>query len=409
MPTMKLPEYVLPKTLKGGTAYYWNLPTWARKRDADERAKGKEGKPCPLTNERLPDDPARMLERAQELNASLDAWRRGDDLGAIRKGSFSWLVRWFQKHPKYLECAQKTRDGYDDGLRLIEAHELDDHQGTVGDLLAKAIEPYHADEIYERIRKGGKTGDRTATANAAMRAARRMYSLALRKKLVDINPFTKMDLPTTGGNTVPAQRSQVEAFVAAADRIGMPAIGTAAMIAFELCQREGDVIGHVDKDGRVHGIKWTDYRPGTEIQVRQHKTGALIWAALHDEAGELFPGLIARLDATPRRGPLIVMRDRPTRDGLYLPYDEHLLRKHVRLVRAAAALPATFTMMSCRHGGLTELGDAEATDQEMMAMGGHKTRAMLTVYSRRTRKQALNAARKRRALRTETAQESENS
>lgn len=395
---MKLPEYVLPKPLKAGTAYYWNLPTWARKRDAEEREKGKEGKPCPVTNERLPDDPALMLTRAKELNDTLDAWRRGDDLGAIRKGSFSWLVRWFQKHAKYLECAQTTRDGYDDGLKLIENHQLDDDQGRVGNLLAKAIEPYHADEIYERIRQGGKSGERTATANAAMRAARRMYSLAMRKKLVAINPFSKMDLPTTGGNTVPAEREQVAAFVEAADRIGLPSIGTAAMIAFELCQREGDVIR----------LGWTQYRAGSEIQIRQHKTGTLIWAPLHDDEGDLFPGIAERLDGTTRRGTQIVMRDRPTREGLFLPYDEHLFRKHVRVVRRAAKLPATFTMMSCRHGGLTELGDAEATDQEMMAMGGHKTRAMLTVYSRRTRKQAMNAARKRRVLRTGEGQKSEN-
>lgn len=394
---MKLPKYVIAKRAKAGTAYYWNLPTWARAQDAAERAKGKDGKPCPVTNERLPDRPSDMMRRAEDLNAALDAWRRGDQDGAIIKGSFAWLVRWFQQQPKYQQTAAKTQRAYDQGLALIENHELDEGLGRVGDIPARSIEPYHADTIWERIKKSGRTGERTATANAAMRAARRMFSLALRKKLVDQNPFAKMDLPGTGGDTLPAAREQVEAFVAASDKVGLPSVGTAAMLAFELCQREGDVIA----------LGWSQYRPGAEIQVRQNKTGRLIWVPLFDEDGELFPGLIARLEGTPRRGTVIVMRDRPNRDGVFQPYDEHLIRKHVRLVREAAKLPSTFTLMSCRHGGLTEMGDAEATDQEMMATGGHKTRGTLSVYSRASRRQALNGARKRRALRTETAQKSE--
>ncbi len=59
--------------------------------------------------------------------------------------------------------------------------------------------------------------------------------------------------------------------------------------------------------------------------------------------------------------------------------------------------------MGFRHGGLTELGDAQATDQEMMALSGHKTRQILTVYSKRSTEQARNAARKRRALRGESS------
>lgn len=397
MPTIKLPKYVTPKSGKTGTSYYWNLPTWARKRDVEEREKGVDGKPCPLTNETLPSNLSKMIERADELNAALDAWRIGDEEAAIKKGSFAWLVRWFQRHPKYLCTSPKTQRGYDQGLALIENHELDGNLGRVGNINAKAIEPYHADEIWERLRVSGKDGERTATANAAMRAARRMYSCALRKKLVTQNPFSKMDLPTTGGDTLPAEREQVRAFIEASDRIGMPSMGTAAMLGFELCQREGDVIS----------LGWTQYHQGTEIQIRQHKTGQLIWVPLFDEEGELFPGLIARLEASPRRGTVIVMRDRPVAAGLYKPYEEHLFRKHFRQVREAAGLPASFTMMSCRHGGLTELGDAEGTDQEMMATGGHKTRAMLSVYTRRSGKQALNGARKRRAMRTEKGQKSE--
>ena len=47
----------------------------------------------------------------------------------------------------------------------------------------------------------------------------------------------------------------------------------------------------------------------------------------------------------------------------------------------AAGLPE-LSFASFRKGGFTEFGDAEATDQEVLAQGGHRTCQMLTVYSK---------------------------
>jgi len=77
----------------------------------------------------------------------------------------------------------------------------------------------------------------------------------------------------------------------------------ARALAFELCQREGDVIGTISR---------SQYKNGT-IEVRQSKTGELITVRLFDEDGELLPDLVDRLDAAPARGALLVMRDQPDR------------------------------------------------------------------------------------------------
>ena len=55
-------------------------------------------------------------------------------------------------------------------------------------------------------------------------------------------------------------------------------------------------------------------------------------------------------------------------------------------------------MEACRHGGLTELGDAEVTEQEGMASSGHATPNSLRLYVKRTARQRASAARKRRIL-----------
>ena len=72
-------------------------------------------------------------------------------------------------------------------------------------------------------------------------------------------------------------------------------------------------------------------------------------------------------------------------------------RNRVRKAARAANLPDWLTLEACRHGGITELADADLTEQGVMAMTGHKTPAV-RVYEKRTETQRLNGARKRRAF-----------
>lgn len=42
------------------------------------------------------------------------------------------------------------------------------------------------------------------------------------------------------------------------------------------------------------------------------------------------------------------------------------------------------TLDACRHGGMTELGDAELAEQGVMALSGHKTPQAARLYVKRT-------------------------
>ena len=74
------------------------------------------------------------------------------------------------------------------------------------------------------------------------------------------------------------------------------------------------------------------------------------------------------------------------------------MAKLVRRLREAAKLPATFTLDACRHGGMTELEEAELTDGQGRALSAHKSRAY-EGYAKRTMERALAATRKRHAHR----------
>ena len=54
-------------------------------------------------------------------------------------------------------------------------------------------------------------------------------------------------------------------------------------------------------------------------------------------------------------------------------------------------------MTACRHGGMTELGDAELTEQGVMSLSGHRTPDAARGYVKKTDMQRLAAAKKRRA------------
>jgi integrase len=60
-----------------------------------------------------------------------------------------------------------------------------------------------------------------------------------------------------------------------------------------------------------------------------------------------------------------------------------------------------------RRSGMTEAADAGATDDELRAQSGHKTRNIVAVYVRSTPKQAGNAIAKRVRHRTQKERLSE--
>ena len=77
-------------------------------------------------------------------------------------------------------------------------------------------------------------------------------------------------------------------------------------------------------------------------------------------------------------------------------YTAHYARRRVREARRLAHLGDHATLDACRHGGMTELGDAELAEQGAMALSGHKTPEAARLYVKRTERQRLRAAVKRR-------------
>jgi hypothetical protein len=58
------------------------------------------------------------------------------------------------------------------------------------------------------------------------------------------------------------------------------------------------------------------------------------------------------------------------------------MQHKVQKLRKKLGLPSTFTFDACRHGGMTELEEAELTDGQGRALSAHKTQESYVRYAR---------------------------
>src|SRR5262249_51158268 len=154
-------------------------------------------------------------------------------------------------------------------------------------------------------------------------------------------------------------------------------LGAAALICFEWLQRPENVIA-----GK---IVWDDYRhpkAPRHVRVFNHKTGEVVLQPLEEDGGRLFPELEAYLGTLAKLGRAIVLRG--VQAGQALPYTMNYAAACVRKARDAAGLGGHVTLDACRHGGMTELGDAELAEQGVMALSGHRTPQAARLYVKRT-------------------------
>jgi len=269
----------------------------------------------------------------------------------------------------------------------------------VGDRPVKSITPAAADKLYEHLCQGPH-GERlrqaekiVAICRGAWKTVHRLHPGAFNRDVP--NPWQGVTKKNRVKAIKPAAtREQVYRFAWGAIEAGLPEIGAAAVVCFEFLQRPENVLAGY--------LAWPDYRPKdapTAIRIVHHKTGATVWHPLEEQTDEgtvqFYADAEAVLARVPRRGVPMVLKSK--RGGSAVPYSVKGTAKLVRRVRDRLGLPDTFTLDACRHGGMTELEEAELTDGQGRALSGHRTQTAYAGYAKRSLARALPATRKRYA------------
>jgi hypothetical protein len=379
---------MLEKKLRDGRiSYYWNPPN----RDI---AAGFS-----LSREALGSNFSEAIERANMLNAHLDGWRRGKGTERLEVaqpgyGTIAWLFDRYRRSKAFEnKVGERSRYEYLRALKRVEDIPTK-AGGTVGDLPISSITPAAVDKIYEKLQQGPR-GKRVRQANLSIDIVRKAWKVVRRLYTSVVpaeNPWRGVERETTNATKPAATRAEAYALAHALRDIGEPHLGAAALICFEWHQRPENV--------RNGDITWADWRPPERpyaVQIRHPKTGAKGWMPLEDgQQRQFFPELEEYLSALPRLGLPIVLT--AGRRGPARPYSAEYAQRKVREARARAGLGTHVTLDACRHGGLTELGDAGATESEAKASSMHQTASVLYRYLKPTEIQRESAARKRRDL-----------
>lgn len=384
--TLELPRFVVGKRLASGHVnFYWEVKPYYRKQG------------CTIPAQALGSDYTAACAQAMTLNGLFDEWRAGNNgqqiAGLIRIGTVDWLFREYKKSKDFDErVSERTRGDYDYLMGLV-VNTVTNKGDKIGGRDIKSIDPRGADKIYERIVDGPKglrlrQGEKVIVlCRHAWNVVHRLYPDKFNRDVP--NPWMGVTKKRRTMATKKAvTREQVYIFAAKAIEMGFAEAGAAAVICYEWLQRPENVLGGY--------VRWTEYSRHKAIRIEHHKTGKAVLHPLVDTDGTPFyadaENVLAKVE---RRGIPIVLQK--PRNGVAKPYSPDLMSKVVRKIRTAADLP-DFTLDACRHGGMTELEEAELTDGQGRALSAHTSRAY-EGYAKRTEKRALAATRRRHAHR----------
>ena len=405
-----LPRFVVPKLVAGRKRYYWNLPSYYRQQG------------CTLHKEQdcaLGADYDAAIEKARTLNCLFDDWDRirlGEPARPKQDfeiGTVDWLFKTYKASNDWKEkVSARTAPDHERTMRLV-ANIAGKSGIRIGDRRIVDITPAAADKIYAKVRetplRKNKT-ERPRTAEKVVAVCRHAWRVVYRLhpglfiKPISAdevqaqvwNPWEGVAMRRRRKATKPAAtRDDVYAFAWGALEAGHADAAAAAVICFEWLQRPENVLAGY--------LSWNDYRgPSSpnKIRVEHHKTGEMILHPLEETVAGVrtlfYEEAEAILSQVPRLGHSVIMRARKGKEATK--WDIMSMGRLVRGLRERLGLPSTFTLDACRHGGMTELEEAELTDGQGRALSAHKSKAY-EGYAKRTEKRALAATRKRHAHR----------
>jgi hypothetical protein len=344
-------EVNVPRLRKIHGRYFWR-PTAAVKR-------------LGFANVPLGDDLLKAAIEAQRLNAEVEKVRRGADIpSGPQRGSIAHVIQIYRADDSFTRLRPKTRKGYEKILREIER--------KAGTAMIAAITRKGLKATYRALKPRG-----LHIAAAHMRIWSILMGVALDegiRKAEFGNPASKLKITTPPARRRHPTFAEVTRFCEVAEAEGRRSLKLAALLAFELNQREGDVLS----------LARSAY-DGERVTVRQEKTGTLVRVLA---TGELRDALEA------------IEHDHATfviSEATGLPYKEDYFRHEFRRIANLAALD--FQFRDLRRGGLTETADAGATLIQLHATSGHKSIQSSEPYLVPTTDQADEAIRKRERLR----------
>lgn len=193
------------------------------------------------------------------------------------------------------------------------------------------------------------------SANLLVKVVRTIMNFAIEREYRTDNPAARLEL-----FKVTPYRAWTDEELAQFERRHPP--GSPARLIFSLALYTGQRAGDIAK------LRWEDIQDGV-ITVVQQKTNTSVWVPIH-------PKLQAELDLIRwKRGPVVLSRlGKPRSAG-------HLSSFFTRQIDLAK-MPKGCVLHGLRKTTSRKLAELGCSDAEIMAITGHLTREMVTLYTR---------------------------
>jgi integrase len=318
-----------------------------------------------FANESLGSDLHTAIARARDLNKQVEKAKSGiKDSPQPKARTISALIDAYQGSAGYTALKRSTVPAYDCVLREIRSR--------AGDHMVADIDRAGLKETYLKLQKRG-----LSVANLHMRIWRMLLNVAVDSGWINANPAAKLNLTAPPERETVWTPDQAAQFCEAALADGSPQIRLAFLLAYDLGQRMGDILK----------LSWSNYT-GNGFRIKQSKTKAHINVPFEN------PFLWAEIDSMDRKGALVLLmaKDRPWREA----YFSHECTR----IRRLAKLPEDLKFRDLRRTAATESGDGGASEDQMRAQFGWRSRQVISRYVRPTDKMAGDAQEKRRKNRS---------
>lgn len=299
---------------------------------------------------RMPDDPT-SPEFAEKWKM-LSSPETGNEITPF---SFRRLIDSYRASPRFTKLSALSKRDYHKRLEKI------------GDWLGdKDASRYPRPEV---IRMRDAHSDKAREANYLVSVMSVLMEHAIDLGWRNENPAKGVSKFKLGAGYQPWSEIDIEKFRAVADPI--------TRLIFELA------LGSGQRPGDLPKMRWSDF-DGDEIRIVQNKTGAELWipptASLRDHLET----------AKQTANGLTILS---TENGQ--PFTYYGIAARIRRFCKKANLEGV-SLHGLRKNATIELAEAGCTDSEIMAITGHSTREMVTLYSRGARKKRLaRSARKK--------------
>lgn len=224
-----------------------------------------------------------------------------------------------------------------------------------------------ADELKRRdirtMRDAIASDGRPGAANMFLNVIRSMFSWAVRADWVEHNPA--LGIQVIPGGTLPAW-SQQQADQAIAEL--PPHLSRLVLTALYTGQRRGDLCR----------LAWSNY-DGERIRLVQGKTGSPLVIPVH-------PTLKAAMDTWPRTATTILtnVHGRPWKPGT--------VTEALRYALPRLGFPDGWGIHGLRKLAATNLAEAGASAHEIMSVTGHRSLAMVSLYTAKVDQERLASA-----------------